>query len=109
MDTPPFVQTADGDVITVQVTEPELRRYIATLGFTVDLTDPKKLSLTTSGFAHKADVFARLRDKGIYFARGREWSPAEVFEYLKEQGLVQGGFTEITWRGPDDWVTYENP
>jgi hypothetical protein len=108
MDTPPFVLIADADDIVVQAAEPELRKYLAALGFRVDPLEPKKLSLTTSGDAQKADIFARLRDKEVCFARGREWSPAEVFEYLKEQGLLQGGFTEITWRSPEDWVLYEN-
>jgi len=44
-----------------------------------------------------------LRDADICFSRGREWNPAEVFEWLKDQGLLTGQFKSIARRGLDDW------
>jgi hypothetical protein len=42
--------------------------------------------------ATKATEMMWLRDHGIPFEIGKEWSPAEVFEYLRDLGLTKGGY-----------------
>jgi hypothetical protein len=38
---------------------------------------------------------------GIAFGAGRDWSPSAVVQQLREDGLFEGGFTEIAWTGGD--------
>jgi hypothetical protein len=38
---------------------------------------------------------------GVPFSAGREWSPSEVVEDLRDRGLVDGPFQEIAWTGAD--------
>lgn len=55
---------------------------------------------TFSDEHEKARALGALRDLGIPFSGGRGWNPCEVFEYLRGQGLVSGGYLEIAWQGP---------
>lgn len=48
----------------------------------------------------KADVFAQLRSLSVAFNDGREWCPAEVFEYLHNNRLLSGAFIRVSWRQP---------
>lgn len=36
-----------------------------------------------------------LRDHGIPFAIGKEWNPTEIFEDLRDRGLVEGGYWSV--------------
>lgn len=53
-----------------------------------------------NGDLELANIFSHLRDLGLAFSTGREWSPAEIFEQLREKGLVVGQFTTIYWIAP---------
>jgi hypothetical protein len=56
-----------------------------------------------------AAIFELLRHRGYAFAGGEHgWPPAAVFELLREKRLIEGAFTEVTWKGPGDWVVREN-
>ena len=50
-------------------------------------------------FEEMARLAGSLRDLGVAFGAGREWSPSEVVQDLKDRGLVSGEFTEIAWTG----------
>ena len=54
----------------------------------------------------KAQVLTTLRDLGVCFSAGREWNPTEVFEWLRDQGLVSGPYRRIGWRGPGDFEVW---
>lgn len=41
-----------------------------------------------------------LRDHGVPFSEGKEWNPSEVFEYLRDLGLAEGGYWSIWWAEP---------
>jgi hypothetical protein len=45
----------------------------------------------------------RLRDRGFAFSAGREWSPAEVVAFLRDEGHFEGHYTEIYWGNGDGW------
>lgn len=48
-----------------------------------------------------APLLAALRDLGIVFLGvDKGWSPGDIFEDLRERGLVKGPFEEIVWSGP---------
>jgi hypothetical protein len=50
-----------------------------------------------------AELARGLIGLGLPFSAGRDWSPSEVVLDLRDRGLLDGPFTEISWRGPGDW------
>jgi len=60
--------------------------------------------LPVSDDAMKASQLMVLRDHGVPFSEGKEWSPCEVFEYLRDDlGLAEGGYWAIGWSKPDNF------
>jgi hypothetical protein len=57
--------------------------------------------------ADKAPLFSALRGLGFAFSAGREWSPAEQFEELRDKGFIQGKFSCVIWRGPNNFSIVE--
>ena len=106
--TPPFVKRADSDHIVVDLQEDVLSAQLERLGFTRVSTADRELQIETTSKEEKARVLTTLRDRGVHFSRGREWSPAEVFEWLRDQKLVSGVFSEIYWVNPHSWLTRDN-
>ena len=104
---PPFVSEASDDEVYVESAGAELERQLRELGFREYPEEPGQLRVEVAEPQRKAELFRRLRDLGVCFSRGREWSPAEVFEYLREKGLLSGSFQSIAWRGPGNWVVRE--
>jgi uncharacterized protein YndB with AHSA1/START domain len=92
---PAHVVQADGDEIVIAAVDP---RGAAQLGFTD--TSRGEFARTIRSDAEKANVLQELRDAGFCFARGREWSPAEVFEWLCERGLLSGQFRSLSYTAP---------
>ena len=45
----------------------------------------------------------RLRDLGFAFGAGRDWAPAEMVRFLRDEGHVDGDFSEIVWAGEGGW------
>jgi hypothetical protein len=54
-----------------------------------------------------ARIFTILQKMGVAFSAGREWSPAEQFEELREKGFVSGKFLCIEWLGAGTFRTRE--
>lgn len=48
----------------------------------------------------RATLVRQLVQLGAAFSTGKDWSPAEFVEYLKELGLVTQSFKTISWKGP---------
>lgn len=57
-------------------------------------------TLPVPGQAMKASELMGLRDHGVPFSGGKEWNPCEVFEYLRDLSLAEGGYWSIGWSGP---------
>lgn len=55
------------------------------------------------GLAAMGRLAARLRDRGFAFSAGRDWSPAEVAAYLRDERHCQGPFIEIYWGNGGIW------
>lgn len=54
-----------------------------------------------------ATLFNELNALGIAFSYGRDWAPSEIFEYLREKGLLSGKYRRIMWKGPENYVIEE--
>jgi sarcosine oxidase gamma subunit len=98
---PPYVSAADGDTVVIHAPREPLAPLLNQLEFKPTTPAGDVLSRAVADEAEKARVMAALREAGVSFARGREWSPAEVFERLRDQGLLTGAFRSISWLGPD--------
>jgi hypothetical protein len=49
-------------------------------------------------------VLVRLIELGALFSAGRDWSPAELVEYYREQGLISGPYRVIEWTSPEQFL-----
>jgi len=52
-------------------------------------------------------VMALISEGFAFVDQPSGWPPAAVLTDLQEKGLLDSTFTAITWRGPNDFVTYE--
>jgi len=93
-----FVEKADEDVVRLNVADRGLVAAIKTLGFVATL-EPGIFTLRVADDAEKAKVFEDLRSLGVPFSNGKEWCPAEVFEYLRDLNLLSGTFVRVSWTG----------
>lgn len=106
----PLVSKADGSRIVVEVYGTPYDAVLHGLGFTLRSTSPSRIfEMSVASDKEKADVLSKLRDAGIAFSRGKEWCPAEVFEWLRDQGSTRGPFQSISWCGPGQWVVRQEP
>lgn len=81
--------------------------------------DPaRETALVTLGFVREGDQLVRpiaddvdrqmlvreLIGMDALFAAGRDWSPSELVDFYREQGVVVQSYRMITWKGPDHYV-----
>lgn len=101
-----YVEKADDDAIRLRVIDHGLDAALAALGFTAG-AEADVFSRDVADDAEKANVFDALRSLGVAFSDGKEWCPAEVFEYLRDKGLLSGKFVRISWRQPGQFHLVE--
>ncbi|MDV3513809.1 MULTISPECIES: hypothetical protein [unclassified Stenotrophomonas] len=97
-----YVRQADGNCIKVMLFNGRSRAALQALGFSAGEGDT--LTLPVPDDAAKADAFIRLRDLGVAFSAGREWCPADVFEHLREGGVLEGPYLRVAWRTPQQFT-----
>lgn len=95
---PAYVTRADGDDIDVVPSDRPQQAALHALGFRG--APGGTLTLKISDDTARARMLSHLRDLGVAFSAGREWSPAEVFEHLRGNGLLHGTYTRIVWTAP---------
>ncbi|MCF6252089.1 MAG: hypothetical protein L3J75_12575 [Methylococcaceae bacterium] len=97
-----FVTKADGNLIRIKVLDNSLLTEVSKLGFVFD-SNCSDYFLEVQDESKKSKTFEALRDLDVYFSAGKEWCPAEVFEYLRDSGLLTGKYTKISWRSPNNY------
>ena len=106
MQLPPYVIAADQDLVSVKATDPSLQQALLQFGFLPASQDKAdEFVKRTNSKSEKAIVFEFLRPLGVHWSRGKEWNPAEIFEWLRDQSLIKGTFKSIAWTSPNTWVT----
>ncbi|MGK9232531.1 hypothetical protein KXS07_11400 [Inquilinus limosus] len=55
----------------------------------------------------RANILKYLRDIGVCFSYGKEWSPSEIFEELRDKGLIDGKYNMVTWTGGGKYFVQE--
>jgi hypothetical protein len=103
MNKPSFVKSVIDDKITIE-NIPDLLR----LEFSLQAAHASVVSeILAKTIEEQALVFNTLRNHGVCFSYGRDWSPSELFQYFREQKLITGSFKEISWRTPDEYIIRE--
>jgi hypothetical protein len=87
----------DGNIISVSMMDGVTRRLLSDHGYSGTGRDVQK---TTSNDTVKAADMLFLRASGLPFARGKEWSSAEVFELFRERALISGPYLAMSWLSP---------
>ena len=64
---------------------------------------------TSLDWAPLGRLAMQLRELGLAFSAGREWSPVEVVQHLQDLGHFDGGFVEIYWGRGEGWTLREHP
>lgn len=65
------------------------------LGFTEE--SPLSFILSIDDPNDRVKLFPQLRASDFAFSAGREWSPSELFEFFRDQGLLSGNYIRIAW------------
>jgi hypothetical protein len=102
---PPYVVSASPNRWLIQAVTPELSSTLLEMSFSVmaDGVGYELRPLTPMTFAEAATIAGQLRDMGVAFSAGKDWSPSEVMKDLRDRVLCEGPFTEISWTGPERW------
>jgi hypothetical protein len=101
---PSYVRTAEGPVVVYAADQATVGTLVA-LGFS--RRGSAEYARQSSGDAETAEIFEALRDAQVCFSIGREWNPAEIFEDLRERGLLSGKYRRISFSGPGKWFVNE--
>lgn len=106
---PNYVEVAAYDDVKIRVPTPtdDVARLIERWQF--ERLEDDRYNRAVGSDEEKARLFDELRAAGFYFLLAREWSPSEVFEELRERGLIEGPFTDVYRTGPGEWQTRPNP
>lgn len=104
-----FVSDGALSKVVVEVIDDGVIELLLALGFSVEAGGwQKKLTIIAPDQEFKIELFGRLRDEGICFSAGPGWSPAEVFEFLRDQNMLTGTYRKIAWDGPGKPRVIEN-
>jgi hypothetical protein len=80
---------------------PGVEASLTALGFTVQ---DDKLQRPIANVTDREKLVNALINLGALFASGRDWSPADVVGFYREQGAVKTGYRRISWTKPDQYV-----
>ena len=105
---PAYVSEASTSLIVVKVFNRCFSHKLHEMGFSiVDKHAASEARILTDGVHKKAAVLSALRDAGVCYSAGPGWSPASVFEELRDNGLVAGPYQRVFWRGSGGYVIEE--
>jgi hypothetical protein len=89
------VKDIAGDEARVYVTNSAHKSDLIGIGFNGKNND---LAKPLHCVEDRIRAVLRLIELGALFSDGRDWSPAEVVEYYREQGFISGPYRVIAWK-----------
>ncbi|MCL1124456.1 hypothetical protein [Shewanella surugensis] len=95
-----YVTKADSKVVRVKVIKDTIVVDLKKLGFVFDQA-LSEFYLQLSNNTEKGELFSKLRGINICFSSGKEWTPAEVFQFLRENKFVSGKYQRVSWSQPN--------
>jgi hypothetical protein len=85
-----YVSFVGDNVFVENVTNTEHKKVFIELNGRKDNDIPLRWNIPVPDINQQARVFSILRNLGIPFSVGRDWSPEAQFEELREKGLLSG-------------------
>ncbi len=104
---PSHVAVVLGEEVLVRVTDADARAVIRGLGGRRTLFPLRTWMIPFRGDQELATLLVALRDGGLLFGSGRQWPPCDVFEDLRERGLVSGKYKKVFWHSPGQFRVIE--
>lgn len=89
-----------GDCVRIFCKDPKCIGFVLALGFHVDGDQLVKAVLDDAERQQLTHELIKLR---AVFSVGRDWSPAELLDYYREQGIVRQSYRVIAWKGQDSF------
>ena len=89
-----------GDHARLASSKPTTDAQLLALGF---VAEGDQLVKSIADLAERQSLVNKLIELGALFSAGAGWSPAELVDLYKEQGVVKVGYKVIAWRGPDNY------
>lgn len=93
-----YVVEASSSQVVVKASHVGLQDALVAMGFECRNDESGTYAINVGGDSEKAALFDRLRAHEFCFAAGPGWSPAEIFERFRDEGLLQGAYRRIAWR-----------
>ena len=108
MKKPSYVSAVfpDRKQICVRLYDQTSRRLVEQLGGRRKLLSLSEWKIFYKDDRDLAQILVDLRDNSILFSAGKEWSPSEVFEHLRDRGMVRGKYSIIYWERPGKFNIY---
>jgi len=103
MKEPSHIAEILGAVVLIRVRDNSTRRLVRNLGGTRRLFPTRTWRINYEDEKELVSILVSLRDGGVPFGSGRQWPPSDVFEDLREKGLVAGKYKKIFWHGPGQY------
>lgn len=85
-------------------TKPDAGPALQALGFVLE---GEQFVRPIADVPERESLVKKLIEMGALFSGGAGWSPAELLEMYKEQGIITGSYKTISWRGPDNFIITE--
>ena len=98
------------ELVVVTISGGVTRVFAATKSFDAELSDlgffrkGDELSRAISSEDDRKAVAVALVKLGAIFSSGKEWSPEEVLDLYREQGIFTERYRVISWRTPATFV-----
>lgn len=74
---------------------------LAKLGFTLE---NEQMVRTIADVPDRQKLVGALVNLGALFSSGRDWSPAELVDFYREQGVVSTGYRIIAWKNSNEYM-----
>lgn len=94
-----------GTLAKVSCADPKVKAQLSALGFVDEVS--MQMARRISDDIDRRGLVLELVKLGALFSGGRDWSPAELMDHYREQGVIAGRYRVITWTSPTQYVVAE--
>ena len=97
-----------GNLIEIRCDNRISRIELKKIGAKRSVFNPKIMKIKYKSEKELADILSKIRDIGIPFIGGPAgWPPSSIFEHLREKGMIDGNYINITWKNPNETIKFE--
>jgi len=100
-----YVASVDSDSISIEIFDDTIKSMMEERGYCHVEKSTWRKYLDEK---EQLEEMTYLRDIGIPFSEGQGWPPADVFEYLVEQGQLSWPYKCIAWSAPGKYTIVEH-